>query len=146
MELQKTFWIPPEGQDWFVQMQYHLSNAFPECDLCKVGSKYIFFLTVSSCPLPPVKSPYLGGAIKKRFVIENVRPVQTQNVQKVLQNKTPTSPQEKSLRTKALPSQMPSMSTIWERMFFWQPGMCTPPLGKKSRCPEIWLVPNPEEF
>lgn len=55
-------------------------------------------------------------------------------------------PQEKSLRTMVLPSQMPSMSTIWERMFFWHPGMCTPPFGKKSRCPETWLIPNPEEF
>lgn len=38
------------------------------------------------------------------------------------------------------------MSTIWERIFFWHPGISTPPFGKKSRWPTVWLIPNPEEF
>lgn len=46
----------------------------------------------------------------------------------------------------ALPSQMPSRSTIWDRAFFLHPGISSPPLGKKSRWPISWLVPKPEMF
>lgn len=33
----------------------------------------------------------------------------------------------------ALPDQMPSRSTICDKIFFLHPGISSPPLGKKSR-------------